>query len=104
MKYYCNVKFPELRFTSPGIYTYIIKETTPSDDKWTTDNRIYRVVVTITDNGDGTLAAKTDYLDGIPKFINTYKRNCCKCCLSFCKHLKCILLYLLACTDTRFDD
>ena len=49
-----------------------MKELTPSDEKWETDSRVYRVVVTVTDNGDGTLAASLDYPDGFPKFVNTY--------------------------------
>ena len=68
----CNINFPELTFTSPGIYSYTIKELTPSDDRWETDDRVFRVVVTVTDNGDGTLVASLDYPDGFPKFINKY--------------------------------
>ena len=69
---YNNINFPEITFTSPGVYSYTIKELTPSDDKWKTDSRIYRVVVTVTDNGDGTLAASLDYPDGFPGFVNIY--------------------------------
>ena len=73
MKYHDTINFPELTFASPGIYSYTVKELTPSDGKWKTDNRVYRVIVTVTENADGILTACLDYPDGFPKFVNNYK-------------------------------
>ncbi|MCL2400576.1 MAG: hypothetical protein FWC91_12630 [Defluviitaleaceae bacterium] len=67
-----NINFPALIFTSPGVYLYTIKELTPSGANWKTDDRVYRAVVTVTDNGDGTLDADVDYPDGFPKFVNIH--------------------------------
>jgi len=67
-----NINFPALTFTSPGTYSYTIKELTPSDVNWETDNRIYHAIVTVTDSGDGTLEAHVDYPDGFPKFVNRH--------------------------------
>ena len=74
-----NINFPALTFTSPGVYSYTIKELTPSDANWKTDNRIYRAVVTVKDNGNGILEASVDYPDGFPKFVNKRRCKCCKC-------------------------
>ena len=76
--------FPELVFTSPGTYTYTIKELTPSSEQWETDERVYRVVITVVDTGGGVLAASASYPDNWPAFINTYRhpkppRDVCKC-------------------------
>jgi len=79
-----NINFPAQTYSSPGIYSYTIKELTPSDEKWQTDNRIYRAVVTVTDNGDGTLDAQVDYPDGFPEFVN--RRSSC----DICKHFNCL--------------
>ncbi|MDR2183348.1 MAG: hypothetical protein LBE55_04165 [Clostridiales bacterium] len=72
MKHCHNINFPELTFTSPGVYTFTVKELTPSDDEWITDPRTYRVVVTVERGEDGSLVASLDYPDGIPKFVNIY--------------------------------
>ena len=91
MEYNYNINFPALTFTAPGIYSYTVKELTPSDRDWITDDRVYRVIVTVTVNEDGTLTAITDYPDGFPKFTNIYcpppkpPRDVCKIfnCLPF---------------------
>ena len=80
MNYHYNIDFPALTFTSPGVYAYTMKEITHSDGEWKTDNRVYRVVITVIDNGDGILVAHLDYPDGWPNFVNMYKCKCCKCC------------------------
>ena len=90
-----NINFSPITFTSPGIYSYTIKELTPSDANWKTDSRIYRVVVTVTDNGHGALEARVEYPDGFPRFVNKRKCKCCKCCpppppFDPCKFFKCI--------------
>jgi len=83
-----NINFPALTFTSPGIYSYIIKELTPSDAIWKTDDSVYRAVVTVMDNGDGTLEARVDYPDGFPKFVNIYCPPPPPC--DVCKYFDCL--------------
>ena len=68
-----NINFPALEFTAPGVYSYTIKELTPSNRQWETDSRVYRVIITVTDNGEGLLVASLDYPDGFPKFVNKSK-------------------------------
>ena len=44
-------------YTESGIYTYTIKENDSSEGGITEDGSLYTIVVTVTDNGDGKLAA-----------------------------------------------
>jgi len=80
------VTFPALTLSAPGIYNYTITESTPSGNGWTTDTTSYPVVVTVTDDGTGTLTAEVSYPNGTPSFVNTYSsgssNNCCctPCC------------------------
>lgn len=54
--------FGEIEYTKPGTYTYLIAEATPSqnDASWLPgfgySSASYRVMVTVSDNGDGTLS------------------------------------------------
>ena len=54
--------FGEIEYTKPGTYTYLIAEATPSqnDASWLPgfgySSATYRVTVTVSDNGDGTLS------------------------------------------------
>ena len=54
--------FGEIEYTEPGTYTYLIAEATPSqnDASWLPgfgySSASYRVTVTVSDNGDGTLS------------------------------------------------
>ncbi len=54
--------FGEIEYTKPGTYTYLIAEATPSqnDADWLPgfgySSASYRVTVTVSDNGDGTLS------------------------------------------------
>jgi len=75
MRYSYNINFPELTFTSPGVYSYTMKELTPSSRIWETDSRIYRIIVTVTEGADGKLVASLDFPDGLPRFVNRYN-NC----------------------------
>ena len=85
-----NINFPALTFTSPGIYSYTIKELTPSDMNWKTDSRVYRAVVTVTANGDGTLDANVDYPDGFPKFVNIHSSLPPPPPCDVCKYFDCL--------------
>jgi len=89
MEHCHNINFPELTFTSPGVYSYTVKELTPSRGKWRTDDRVYRVIVTVTKNEDGTLAAALDYPDGFPKFVNEYCEYPPPPC-NICKYFDCM--------------
>ena len=67
-----NIIFPELSFTTCGVYSYTIKEMPSSDEDWQADGRIYRVVITVSKSEDGSLIAKTEYPDGLPSFVSIY--------------------------------
>jgi pilin isopeptide linkage protein len=66
------VRFDCLTFDSPGVYEYLIKEKSPGGAGWTTDTRAYRMIITVTDDGQGRLLSSAAYPDGYPEFINTY--------------------------------
>jgi len=90
-----NIKFPALIFDKPGVYSYVMKELSPSSGDWITDRREYRVIITVKEKL-GELVARVDYPDGDPVFVNKYchkprpKENCfiiccCDCiCHCFC--------------------
>ena len=84
-----NINFPALTFTSPGIYSYTIKELTHYDRNWRTDDRVYRAIVTVTDSGDGVLEASVDYPDGFPKFVNIHSCPPPPPC-DVCKYFDCL--------------
>jgi len=65
------VSFPEITFSKPGVYEYVIKEYPADIPGWTVDNSAYRVVVTVVEEG-GELRNYIDYPDGEPRFINRY--------------------------------
>ncbi|MCL2235882.1 MAG: hypothetical protein FWB98_05530 [Defluviitaleaceae bacterium] len=67
-----KIIFPKLTFTSEGEYLYTIKELTPPGEIWKTDGRVFRVIVTVTENSQGNLVAKLSYPDGFPEFVNIY--------------------------------
>lgn len=87
MKYSQKIVFTKLTFTAPGKYLYTIKELTPSSGAWESDKRIYRIVITVSEDEDGKLIASVDYPDGLPKFVNKY-HPCPKPILP-CKLCKC---------------
>ncbi|MCL2377581.1 MAG: hypothetical protein FWC77_00485 [Defluviitaleaceae bacterium] len=84
-----NIIFPALTYTSPGIYSYTVKELTPSDVYWKTDDRVYQVIVTVTKNKEGALEANVDYPDGYPKFVNIYHCPPPPPC-DICKYFDCL--------------
>lgn len=65
-----TIGFGAIKFTAAGTYHYTVRETTASGDGWTCDNADHDVIVTVTDNGDGTLSAAVD--GGVAKITNTY--------------------------------
>ena len=64
--------FGSIEFTKPGVYRYVIAESEPASDAQIAgisySRALYRVIVTVTDNGDGTLSVESDiqklYTDG----------------------------------------
>ena len=61
-------------FTEPGEYTYTIVEVSGNVSGVTYDDAVHTAVVTVTDNGDGTLSATVTY-DGsgkLPVFTNVF--------------------------------
>ncbi len=56
--------FGSIQFTKPGVYRYTIVEKEPENTEYlpgmTYSRALYRVVVTVTDNGDGTLSTSAD--------------------------------------------
>ena len=73
MKNSAIINFPELTFTEPGDYKYIVKEITPTNDEWEIDKTEFPVIIHVTDDGEGNLVAKPEYPNGIPEFVNTLK-------------------------------
>lgn len=68
-------KFPAQTFSKPGIYSYLVSEESGNKGGVTYDTSVYKVQVTVTDNGKGALQAKVVYADGQKgiHFKNTYK-------------------------------
>ena len=71
-----NIVFAEpVEFTEAGTFTYTIREVAGDAEGVTYDTAEHTAVVTVTDNGDGTLTATVSY-DGtgsFPTFENSYK-------------------------------
>lgn len=57
------IEFGEFEFTKPGVYRYTIYEQEPENDHYLNgmsySSALYRLVVTVVDNGDGTLSVDT---------------------------------------------
>ena len=67
-----KIIFDPITYDTAGTYTYRIEETQTSMSGWTLDSSIYHVVVTVIDDGVGSLVATVDYPDGTPSFENIY--------------------------------
>ncbi|MBE6903448.1 MAG: VWA domain-containing protein [Ruminococcaceae bacterium] len=56
--------FGTIEFTAPGVYRYTIAEQEPENDAYlpgiSYSRALYRLVVTVTDNGDGTMSADAE--------------------------------------------
>ena len=72
MKSSALIKFPELTFTEPGVYSYTIKELSPSRGGWSNDNKIYRLIITVIEDKFGKLITIVKYPDGKPIFTNIF--------------------------------
>jgi pilin isopeptide linkage protein len=78
----CNVQFPNICYSEPGVYKYTIREKSQSGNGWTADTKEYAAVVTVTDDGLGHLVASVHYPDGKPEFVNKYEAT--PVCVEFC--------------------
>ena len=76
-----NVKFDAITLDAAGVYEYTLAEKVGSEAGVTYDAATYRMTVTVTDKGDGTLCAKVAYADASgntlagadrPTFVNAY--------------------------------
>ncbi len=59
-----KVSFPEIKYTKAGTYVYEISEVAGTDKSCTYDKTVYTVTVTVTENMDGTLSAKSAITTG----------------------------------------
>jgi len=67
-----TIAFSKIGFTDPGVYTFEVSEVKGNAEGITYDKTEYTAVVTVLDNGDGTLTAEVSYPDGKIKFNNSY--------------------------------
>ena len=82
-----KVDFDEISYDTPGEYNYTVTESGTVDGV-TNGTASYAVVVTVTDNGDGTLSAEVTEGDQTTAFTNTYKVGEVGITLSASKTLK----------------
>ncbi len=59
-----KVSFSEIKYTKAGTYVYEISEVAGTDKSCTYDKTVYTVTVTVTENMDGTLSAKSAITTG----------------------------------------
>lgn len=68
-----QVNFGAFEFEKAGTYSFTIAETNDGQDRVTYDEATHKATVTVTDDGEGHLVAKTAYDgDAAPVFTNTY--------------------------------
>lgn len=69
-----DISFDMLTFTTPGAHRFAIKENLDNMDATVDyDTHAEFVDVTVTDNGEGSLAAQVSYDDDGAKFVNSHK-------------------------------
>ena len=66
-----SVKFPAVTYDKPGTHNYTVREVKGTKTGVEYDEKAYSIVVTVTDNGDGSLQAKAEASAPIV-FRNTY--------------------------------
>lgn len=65
-----DINFGKLTFDKPGEYIYTVEEKAGNDSDVTYDKSVYRIKITVTDNGNGSFDITTEYPDGSPVFNN----------------------------------
>jgi len=69
-----HIAFSPIEINSPGVYTYLVSETTPSGNGWTTDDRVYTVTVRVDSIVlDYDLEAEVEYPEEGLLFHNIYR-------------------------------
>ncbi len=66
------IAFDKITLNKPGIYQYTVKELSASANGWKKDDNVYKITVTVTDNGRGSLTGSIEYPDGKLNFHNIY--------------------------------
>ena len=66
------VAFSPITFYSAGERTFTVSEIIGNAGGVSYDKSSYKITITATDNGDGTLSTEVTYPDGSPVFVNTY--------------------------------
>lgn len=66
-----TIAFTPIRYTTPGVYEYVISEVKGNLGGVTYTNVTYTATVTVTDNQNGELVASVQYSDNVV-FTNTY--------------------------------
>ena len=70
-----QVAFGTIIYDEEGTYEYTISEKNDKQKNVTYDEAVYKVTVTVTDNGEGSLLAEVAYTDGkAPVFTNKYTK------------------------------
>ena len=67
-----SVYFDAIEYTLPGVHTYTVREVAGEAGGVTYDDSSYKVVVNVTDNGEGELVATAE-AEGDITFTNTYE-------------------------------
>ncbi len=67
-----NISFEKITYTAAGVHTYKVVEKNEGKGGIGYDDAVFTVVVTVVDNGDGTLTATADYGAAPVAFANTY--------------------------------
>lgn len=65
-------RFDDITFTTPGTYTFVIKEDAGTIERMQYDNHVARVVVVVSDNGDGVLSVDVEDTVGTMTWTNTF--------------------------------
>ncbi len=68
-----TVAFDPIELTAKGDYEFVITEVNGRQSGMTYDDAAYRMLVTVSDDGEGGLVASVDYPDGLPRFANSYE-------------------------------
>lgn len=68
------VAFDTISFDKAGTYNYTVTEAAGSDETITYDNTVYKVTITVTDDGNGSLSASVDTGDKNLVFTNKYTK------------------------------
>ena len=71
-----TVTFDKIAYTTEDAgqkFKYTISEVVEIEAGYTYDETVYEVIVSVTDEGNGSLTATADYTNGAAEFKNTYK-------------------------------